>query len=235
MFSFRYTDRSGHESDKGNQIIEVNEHSGYRYSESQFIDPDRESSRNSSDYDRIERSTFPTKTLSTNSQQNSTKTLPSAKFQQNSRTKLRRSQSLLDGNRRFDRYSDDYNHLDFYRKSTIPKRPVTDENYNKLKAMTSHPYKNLKLGEYKERDSYISLGIDETLLVSGSDFMNINTKDMQKGHSSTTNKKEASSDNVQSDAYIATDHTVDEICSNTSLLNMKCDSLDSTDVDMNSN
>ncbi|XP_062576395.1 uncharacterized protein LOC134238282 [Saccostrea cucullata] len=187
-----------------------------------YIEPDNQLPTTSTDFSRIERNTQ-----------------PSTKSQQNSRIKLRRSQSLLDGNGRCDRYSDDYNHLDFHKTFKSPQRLDTNENYSKLNIMAPHRCANTSHEDFEEESSYVSLVLEDTLLVARSNSMHIgqDDKDKQRKLDCIKSENESISNEDQNNTDLPTYSNKDETCSDTSKSNIdiQSDSLDSADCNLELN
>ncbi|XP_062595900.1 uncharacterized protein LOC134257277 [Saccostrea cucullata] len=199
---------------KGNRNAEEHGHTGYSFMELLYIEPDNQLPTTSTDFRRMERNTR-----------------PSTKSQQISRRKLRRSQSLLDGNSRCDRYSDDYNHLDFHKKFKSPQRLNTNENYSKLDIMAPHRCANTNHEDFEEESSYVSLVLEDTLLVSGSNSIQIGQgkMDKQRELDCIKTENESISNEDQSNADLPTYTNIDETCSDTSnsKIDIQRESLDS--------
>ncbi|XP_062595901.1 uncharacterized protein LOC134257278 [Saccostrea cucullata] len=189
---------------KGNRTAEEHQHTDYSSNEPQYIGPKNQLPATSTNFSRMERSTR-----------------SSAKSQY-SRNKLRRSQSLLDGNGQSDRYSDDYNHLDFHRKFKSPKKLNNNQNYSKLKIMAPHRCANTNNEDFEEESSYVSLVLDDTLLVSVSNALQIRQEDMDKQKEPDCNKteNESRSNGDHNNTDLPTYCNVDETFSDTSNSNI---------------
>lgn len=94
-----------------------------------------------------------------------------------------------DNNGRFNRYSDDYNHLHCLGPHTELSIPEFSSNYSKINLTTSHRFHNTDFGTYLEDGSIVPLNINNKLQYLGEESATVLPQRMEKHrpHSSVKN------------------------------------------------